>query len=80
MDTKIKDLNLMHINIRGLRHNMEELIFTLDKKKIDITSINKTFLKPKHKITIPGYNIIRKDRSTGQGRGVALLVKDNIRF
>ena len=80
MDTKIKDLNLMHINIRGLRHNMEELIFTLDKKKIDITSINKTFLKPKHKITIPGYNIIRKDRSTGQGRGVALIVKDNIRF
>ena len=43
MDTKIKDLNLMHINIRGLRHNMEELIFTLDKKKTDNHPLIKSF-------------------------------------
>ena len=56
---------------------MEELIFILDEKKIDIASINETFLKSKHKITIPGYKIIRKDCSTGQGRGVALIVKNH---
>ena len=33
MNTKMKELNLMHTNIRGLRSNIEELIFTLDEKK-----------------------------------------------
>ena len=76
----MNDLNLLHINIRDLRRNMEELVFKLDEKKINISSINETFLKPKHKITIPGYKIIRKDRSTGQGGGVALIVKNDIQF
>ena len=67
-------------DVKGLRRNMEELIFTLDEKKIDIVSINETFLKPKHKITIPGYKIIRKDRSTQQGGGVALIFKTDIQF
>ena len=80
MDFNGKDFNLMHINIKGLRRNIEELIFTLEEKKIDIASINKTFLKPEHKIIIPGYKIIRKDRSSGTGGGVALIVKDNISF
>ena len=80
MDSKWKDLNLMHINIRGLRRNIEELIFTLEEKKIDIASINETFLNSKHKVTIPGYKIIRKDRSTGQGGGVALIVKTIFRL
>ena len=59
---------------------MKGSIFTLDKKKVDIASINETFLKPKHKITFPGYKIVRKDHSTGQGGGVALIVQGNISF
>ena len=70
----------MHINIRGLRRNLEELIFTLEEKKIDISSINETFLKAKHKVIIPGYKIIRKDCSTGQGGYAAQIVKCNISF
>ena len=53
MDSKGKDLNLMHVNIRGLRRNIEELVFTVEEKKIDIASINEMFLRPKYKITIP---------------------------
>ena len=48
----------MHINIRGLRRNIEELIFTLEEKKVDVASINETFLKSKHKVTIPGYKMV----------------------
>ena len=54
----------MHVNYRGLTRNIEELTFTLEEKKIDIASTNETFLRPKHKITIPGYKIIRKDCAT----------------
>ena len=60
MNPKAKDLNLMHINKRGLRRNFEELIFSLNEKEIYITSINETFFQPKKKI-IPGYPIIRND-------------------
>ena len=71
MDFNGKDLNLMHINIRGLRRSIENFF-------IDIASINETFLKPEHKIIIPGHKIIRKDRSSGKGGGVAIIVRDNI--
>ena len=67
MDPKAKDLNLMHINIRGLRRKFEELIFALNVKKIDVVSINETILRPKHKVTIPEYKPIKKDCSTSQG-------------
>ena len=80
MDSNWKELNLMHINIKGLRRNIEELIFTLEEKKIDLASIKETFLKSKHNVIIPGYEMIRKDRSTNQGGCVALIVKDNILF
>ena len=81
MDSKGKDLNLMHIYIRGLRRNVESwFLYILDEKQVHIASINEMFLRPKHKITIPGYKIIRKDCSAWQGGGVALIVKDNISF
>ena len=80
MDIIVKDLNLMHINIRGLRRNSEEFVFTLNENKIDIASINKAFLRPRYKIKIPEYKIIRKGCSTGQGGGKVLIVKVDISF
>ena len=60
---------------------MEELQVTLKERNIDICSLNETFLKPKRKVDIPEYHLIRKDRSTGKGSGVAFLIKsDIIRF
>ena len=69
----------MHINIKGLRYNYEELILTLNEKKIDIASINEIFLRLKQKIAIPGYYIVRKDRTSGHGGGVVtLIIRDDI--
>ena len=59
----------MNSNIWGDFQNFEELIFTLNEKNIDTASINETFLRRKHKITNPGYQLIKKDDSTGQGWG-----------
>ena len=53
---------------------------TLNEKKIDLASTDGSFFQPKHKITIPGYKIIRNNHSTGQGWGVALTDKDDILF
>ena len=50
----------------------------MNQKKINIASINKTFLRPKQKITIPGYYIVRKDLPSGHGWGVIIFVRDDI--
>ena len=41
-------------------------------------SINETFVKPKFKFEINGYNIVRKDRIYHDHGGVAILIKDHI--
>ena len=42
----------------------------------DVIALNETLLSKKHNFKIPGYDTIRNDRSTGQGGGVAFLVKN----
>lgn len=61
MNSKVKKLNLMHKDIRSLRRDFEELILPLIEKDIDIAIINEIFFRPKKKITIPVYPIIRND-------------------
>ena len=40
--------------------------------------INKTFLKPKRKLHLPGYEIYTNDRLVGTKGGIAILVKKSI--
>ena len=68
---KKEDLKFMHLKVRGLHSKIEELQITLKERNVDICSLNETFLKSKKKVDIPGYHLVRKDRSTGKGGGVA---------
>ena len=43
---------------------------------IDVIALNETFLSKKYNFKIPGYDTIRNNCSTGQGGGVAFLVKN----
>ncbi len=70
----------LHINIRGISGKKEELIQQLNEKNISAASINETFLTNKSRINIPGYNIIRKERQSRQGGGVAILIRKNIEY
>ena len=79
---KKDDSTNMHFtsNIRGLCSKMEELQLTIKERNIDIYSLNETFLKSKIEVDIPGYHLVRKDRSIGKGGGVALLIKSDINY
>ena len=63
-----------------IRANKQELIQLLKEKDISIASINETLLSKTSRIHIPGYNIIRKERQTGHGGGVAILIRKNIEY
>ena len=56
----------------------KELQNYLLENQIDILALNETFLKPKFKFHLPGYDIYRNDRLVGTKFGVAILVKKGI--
>ena len=71
-------LNIMFWNCQGIRPKRKELQLYLTESSIDIIALNKTFLNKKYTFKVPGYDTIRKDRSTGVKGGVAFLVKHGL--
>ena len=71
-------MNIVFWNCQGLRPKRKELQNYLLENQIDILALNETFLKPKFKFHLPGYEIYKKDRLVGTKGGVAILVKKGI--
>ena len=74
-------LNILFWNYQGIRpkrKERKELELYLKENVINIIALNETFLKKKLNFHISGYDTIRNDRSTGQRRGVAFLVKHGL--
>ena len=65
--------------MNGLRARKTELIEHLKEHKPDFVTLNETKVLPKHKVSIPGYESVRKDRSAAGG-GVAILIKKEIAY
>ena len=70
--------NILFWNYQGIRPKCKELELYLKENVIDVIALNETFLSKKHNFKIPGYDTIRNDHSTCQGRGVAFLVENGL--
>ncbi|RNA31655.1 AP-like endonuclease reverse transcriptase, partial [Brachionus plicatilis] len=75
-------LKILHINIYSSNSDTKILQLTrlIQIFKIDIISINETFLKPNDPFSLPGFTIVRDDRLQRRGGGTALCIKDSIEF
>ena len=71
-------MNIVFWNGQGLRPKRKVLQNYLQENQIDIQALNETFLKPKFKFHLPGYDIYKNDRLVGTKGGVAILVKKGI--
>ena len=71
-------MNIVFWNCQGLRPKRKELQNYLLENQIDILALNETFLEPKFKFHLPGYDIYKNDRLVGTKVGVAILVKKGI--
>ena len=71
-------MNIVVWNCQGLRPERKELQNYLPENQVDILALNKTFLKPKFKFHLPGYDIYKNDRLVDIKGGVAILVKKGI--
>ena len=70
-------MNIVFWNCQGLRPKRKELQNYLLENQIDILPLNETFLEPKFKFHLPGYDIYKNVRLLGKG-GVAILVRKGI--
>ena len=73
-------LKLAHLNIRNCRDKEAQIYLFLKENDIDILTLNETWLKNNFKLEFPNYTITRKDRRSRQGGGVAILVRNDIKF
>ena len=72
---------IAHLNTRSLYPKIDEIRCILDKNNFDIFCVSETWLHKYIKndeIRIPGYNVFRKDRTTGVGGGVCIYVKETM--
>ena len=71
-------IKIVCLNCRSIRARRKELEIYLNENEIDILAVNETYLTPKTTFSLPGYDVIRNDRSDGSRGGVAFLVKTEI--
>jgi hypothetical protein len=71
-------INIVHINIRGLRTSKTELNLLINERQPHVITINETFLKPHVKFSIPNYTTFRKDRRNRPNGGVAILTHQQL--
>ena len=71
-------MNIVFWNCQGLRPKRKVLQNYLLENQTDILALNETFIEPKFKFHLLGYDIYKNDRLVGTKGGVAFLVKKGI--
>ena len=75
-----RTLRISHLNIQSIYNKLDQLKHYLATSRIDIMSINETWLKPTSTIAIDNYRIVRNDRLHSGGGGVCLIIHNSICF
>ena len=83
MDRHIKGLSIAHLNIRGLLNKIDQIRYLLVKHKFSILHLSETFLTSKivtELVSIPGYNIVRRDRVGRLGGGLVTFIESSLPY
>ncbi|KAL1123961.1 hypothetical protein AAG570_001731, partial [Ranatra chinensis] len=78
--TGTSQIKALLYNIRGIKNNLTELLHTVQTHSVDIAIVTETHLNPRVNLYTPGYKLVRKDRLTKKGGGVAFLIKESIPY
>lgn len=77
---KAKGLKIAHLNIRSLKHKIDQLRILLHDNALDVLAISESHLTDdvhKSQIEIDNYDVYRRDRGSAGG-GVVVYVKSSI--
>lgn len=75
-------LTILHWNARSLIANGSELKHFIEEQRVkpNIICVQETWLKSSFDFIIHGYTVIRKDRCSGAGGGVATFIQQGLSF
>jgi hypothetical protein len=74
-------LAILMWNANGLTNHRNELILTLNEKKIDLALISETHFTTNTKFSIPGYNIITSNHPDYTSHaGAAIIIKSSLLY
>ena len=81
----IDDLTVVQLNIRGIQSKICEFKLLLNQilktDQPDIILLCETWLQPSHPNPhIPGYQMVRKDRTSKKGGGVCILISNQLGY
>ena len=79
---KQKGLKMLHLNIRSLLRNIDEVKLLLTQNIVHIFSVNETWLDESvsnDEINIDGFRVVRKDRNRNGG-GIAIYIRNDLNF
>lgn len=79
---KLNNLKIISPNVNSLVNNYKRmaLLNLLDTQNLDIALLNETKLNEKHTLFFRNYNCIRNDRANAKRRGIAMLIKKQIKY
>lgn len=78
-----KNFNVVHINAQSIPAHYPDMQASLLNKNIQAIVVSETWLKPCLPTTLyslPGFHLIRNDRTSSRGGGVAIYLRSNIPF
>ena len=76
-NSQLSQIKLYHWNANGICNKWDEVENFIVQHKIDIMAIAETKLAEDIKLSIQGFEILRKDRDR-QGGGVLLICRNNL--
>ena len=80
-DSNNTNLNLLQINLNGIKGKISELLHLMSTNNIHIAAIQETKLTEKSNINVTqDYKLIRKDRGRNKGGGLAFIIHHSINF
>ena len=80
---KARGLSICHLNVRSLLHKMDSLRLLMLDKPYHVITLSETWLNSSildFELDLPGYSIIRNDRSRRSGGGTAIYVRDDLPY
>ena len=83
LDFKARGLSVLHMNARSLLGKMDQLRLLCEPNGADIITLSETWLNKDiddSEIELPGYSIIRRDRSERTGGGVIIYIREGLVF
>ena len=80
---KLRGLKIAHLNVRSILNKMDDVRSLAHNKRFDIFTFSETWLNPSIKdfeVHIPGYTLVRQDRTGKRGGGTAIYVRNGIPY